>query len=657
MSQDLTALSRFSLRFMMFSVLSTIVFMTWSRISSFNIYRKFNGLRHEVLRMEQLRGSIIHLEEVLTMSARMAAVTGDLKWEKRYRDFEKELDSNIKEIKVILPSLTEIEGSQTDLANQRLVTMENQAFELVHQNLLQEAQKVLFSQDYEDQKKIYAQGMIQIAENLQKFIEDQIQQDEQKALTELILAILVMFVLMSGWFLMIKSTKNWQEVFLKQNQQLAQRARELADWNVTLDQKIAMGTQEVKANEERIRLILETAFDAFIAMDRQGLITDWNRQAQIIFGWSKEDVLGKKLAEFIIPPKYREAHQKGMGLFFKNGEGPVLNKRIEITALNREGNEFPVEITIWPLRMDGSVSFNAFVHDITARKRVEEELKKANQELMKSEDKIRYSLIELESSNEELKMMQSKIIQSERSAMMNQLAAGIAHEVKNPLAILMQGVDYLVSHNSTNGDPNVPMVLKDMSHAIERADYTIKGLFDLSRPVQMILDPEDLNSIIESAITLIKNFIDRHGVQIAKNLASHLPLISADRGRLAQIFINLLSNSTDAMPKGGEIKITTYSRKLTDPPSGVVGRRKSDIFKVGQEVVVAEIEDQGSGIPMDVLPKVFEPFFTTKRGRGGTGLGLSVVKNIVEMHHGNVEIGNRGEGGARVVLSFPAIQE
>ncbi|MBI2951475.1 PAS domain S-box protein, partial [bacterium] len=108
--------------------------------------------------------------------------------------------------------------------------------------------------------------------------------------------------------------------------------------------------EALRESREHSRQIIETANEAFVEMDASGLITDWNRMAEVTFGWAREEAVGKPMAELIIPPQHREAHRKGLQRFLATGEGPVLNRRIEMTALHREGREFPVELTIWPIR-------------------------------------------------------------------------------------------------------------------------------------------------------------------------------------------------------------------------------------------------------------------------------------------------------------------
>jgi two-component system cell cycle sensor histidine kinase/response regulator CckA len=126
-----------------------------------------------------------------------------------------------------------------------------------------------------------------------------------------------------------------------------------------------------RESEDRLRLILETAHEAFISMDSMGVITDWNEEAETVFGWPRGEAIGRPLAEMVIPLDYREAHRKGMARFLETGEDAILNRPVEIAALHRDGHEFPVEVTISPLRIRGSYTFNAFLRDITERRRAE----------------------------------------------------------------------------------------------------------------------------------------------------------------------------------------------------------------------------------------------------------------------------------------------
>ena len=139
--------------------------------------------------------------------------------------------------------------------------------------------------------------------------------------------------------------------------------------------------EALRAREEETRQILETAQDAFIGMDSSGEIVEWNRQAEQTFGWSRDDVIGRTLAETIIPERYREKHRQGLRRFLETGEGPVLNKRLELSALRRDGRELAIELTIWPVPHGEDVRFSALVHDISERTEAQAELTRQREEL------------------------------------------------------------------------------------------------------------------------------------------------------------------------------------------------------------------------------------------------------------------------------------
>lgn len=130
----------------------------------------------------------------------------------------------------------------------------------------------------------------------------------------------------------------------------------------------------LRASEQRFRQLVETSTEAFIAMDSAGLITEWNHQAEATFGWSREEAIGRRLGDTIVPPAYRESHNEGLARFLATGEGPVLGQRLELEGRHRDGREFPVEFTIWSSSSGSDVSFCALLHDISERRRQEEEL-------------------------------------------------------------------------------------------------------------------------------------------------------------------------------------------------------------------------------------------------------------------------------------------
>jgi len=274
--------------------------------------------------------------------------------------------------------------------------------------------------------------------------------------------------------------------------------------------------------------------------------------------------------------------------------------------------------------------------DITERKRFEETLQHKNLELASSEAALRRS-------NEELKSAQLQLIQAEKMESIGTLAAGVAHEVKNPLAILQMGVNYLAKKMPV-GDENIAMVLSEMREAISRADSITRGLLDFAASKQLVVQPEDLNELIEATLKMIRHELTKKNIELVKDLQPGLPKVAVDRTQIQQVFVNLFMNAIHAMPGAGTLSVRTCVKQMTET-THYEGSRKADHFWVGDTAVVAEVEDTGSGIPQENLAKIFDPFFTTKPTGVGTGLGLPVSKKIIEMHRGTIEIKNKPQGG------------
>ena len=284
--------------------------------------------------------------------------------------------------------------------------------------------------------------------------------------------------------------------------------------------------------------------------------------------------------------------------------------------------------------------YDGLISDITERKIAEEALRKA--------------LANLQKTHEELKASQMLLINTEKLEITGRLAAGVAHEVKNPLAILAMSLDYL-SRVLPDMDEAVLGVLKDMRDAIRRADTIILGLLEFSASEKLELQPGDLNSVIEKAALLVKHNIKLNSVEIVKNLALDLPPVALDQNKAVQAFVNILANAVDAMPHGGLLTVRSYHKQPSNNIRDAVSQTSGQ-FSGEASIAVVEIEDNGSGIAPDKLPKIFDPFFTTKSPGKGTGLGLTVTRKIIELHGGSLQITNKQEGGVRVLLLFPALK-
>ena len=290
--------------------------------------------------------------------------------------------------------------------------------------------------------------------------------------------------------------------------------------------------------------------------------------------------------------------------------------------------------------------------DVTEKFRGEEQLKRAYAELAAKEAELLKAMGMLKASHEELIQAQLQLIQAEKLESVGRLAAGVAHEVKNPLAILLMGLDYMNEEEmrDTSSDQEVMRAMRD---AVHRADAIVRGLVDFSANRQLDATPQDLNQMIRRSLLLVKHELTGAHVGAVTDLESDLPPVVLDPNKIQQVFVNLFMNAIQAMPEGGSVMVRTYSRKLSSVHRDE-GSRRAERFRAGDRVVIAEVEDTGTGIPPDKLSKVFDPFFTTKPTGRGTGLGLTVTRKIVELHNGSITLENRKEGGARVTLTFHA---
>lgn len=284
--------------------------------------------------------------------------------------------------------------------------------------------------------------------------------------------------------------------------------------------------------------------------------------------------------------------------------------------------------------------------------RVNEQLQQELTQRRKAEEQLQRANTELTLSHDELQSTQLQLIQAAKMESVGRLAAGVAHEVKNPLAIILAGVEAL-SRYLKSPDQEVTSVLRDIDESVTRADAVIRGLLDFSAQEDLDMHLDELNPAVEQALALVKHELAASHIALVKTVGQDLPRLWLDRHKIEQTFVNLFMNAIHAMPHGGTLTVRTSVRRFPSVlPEVSVGHRKTDRFQVGETVVAAEVEDTGSGIPSDKLPKVFDPFFTTKPAGKGTGLGLTVTRKIIELHGGTIEIENRQEGGIRVTLLF-----
>lgn len=272
---------------------------------------------------------------------------------------------------------------------------------------------------------------------------------------------------------------------------------------------------------------------------------------------------------------------------------------------------------------------------------------------VKSHQELEHLNKNLVDTNKELQETQLQLIQAEKLESIGRLAAGVAHEVKNPLALLLLGVDYL-SQGIDPDDKNVETILTQMREAVDRADRIVRGLVDFSSQRSLTREPMNLRIVVDEVLLLVKHELTRSNTICKINIPDDLPHVHLDLSKFEQVLINLVINAVHAMSDSDDktIEIRARSESLEDVVKNE-GARKYEVFRTGDRVVILEIVDSGSGIDKKDVSRLFDPFFTTKATGKGTGLGLSVVRKIVNLHGGEITIKNRSlhRGAiARIIL-------
>lgn len=405
--------------------------------------------------------------------------------------------------------------------------------------------------------------------------------------------------------------------------------------------------QQLETERNLLRAVIDNLPDLVFLKDAEGRYL-LNNMAHVrwLGATHPSEVRGRTVFDFFPDKVAAEFHRGDMKV--AEARQPLINEEEHMVDAHGNHSWRLTSKIPWLDDNGNTVGLVCISRDVTEQKAAEERLKKANAELAASREELLRAVKNLQQAHGELRDVQLQLIEAEKMKSIGRLAAGVAHEVKNPLAILKMGLEFLSTQKPT--DEHTPEILREMGDALTRADKVIRGLLDFSAPKQLEVKRENLNAIIENALQLVRGEM-KNGIETELDLQANIPLLKLDAGKISQVFVNLFTNALHAMENGGLLAVRTYTKQLTGVGSNISGSR-SECFRVGQHIVVAEIDDTGHGIPEDKLAKIFEPFFTTKPTGRGTGLGLSVVRTIVDLHGATIDIRNLHEAGVRVTLMF-----
>jgi PAS domain S-box-containing protein len=381
----------------------------------------------------------------------------------------------------------------------------------------------------------------------------------------------------------------------------------------------------IDAERERVRLILQTAYDAFIAIAPDGRITDWNLQACKLFGWREDEAVGHDVLDLLIPAPEREEWRDCLAHFAQNGACAMLTGPTETTALTRDGHAIPVEVAITPLATRQGYGVTAFVRDIRPRKETAEREQQRQQRLEEA---------------------RAALLRSQKLEAVGKLTGGVAHDFNNILHIISANVQLML-----RSDDNGRKRLLNILDAVERGKKLAAQLLAFARRQPLHPSVVSLAQLIERMDALLHRAVG-DSVAIRMDIVPDLWNVLVDPNQLENVLLNLVINARDAMEGGGNVTITLANVTI-DPadPLAYSG------IRAGEFVTIA-VSDTGSGMPPDVMERAFEPFFTTKPEGKGTGLGLSMAHGFVKQSGGHIRLASREGEGTTVTIYLPrALQD
>jgi PAS domain S-box-containing protein len=357
-----------------------------------------------------------------------------------------------------------------------------------------------------------------------------------------------------------------------------------------LERQAVARAGEVDEVTARLRSIIDSAVDGIIVIDERGQVEAFNLGAERLFGYAAADIIGRNVS-LLMPSPYREEHDGYMRHYLATGEAKIIGAGRQVTGRRRDGSTFPLHLSVGEMRTGGARRFTGILHDLSARERIEEQLREQT-----------------------------------ALARIGEFAALIAHEVKNPLAGIRGAIQIIGARLPADGR-DAGMVREIVSR-IDALDALMKDLLVFARPPHPRPAPVDVAPLVALTADFLRQDPDLTGVDVT--VTGSVPPLYADAEMLKIVFLNVLVNAAHAMGGQGGVAV--------------------DIRAADGQCHIA-IKDTGPGIPPALRDKIFTPFFTTKRL--GSGLGLPTARRLVEAHGGRIDVECPSTGGTTVTLRVP----
>ncbi len=323
---------------------------------------------------------------------------------------------------------------------------------------------------------------------------------------------------------------------------------------------------KLPVHDARMHALLEAAVDGIISIDDRAIIQTINSAAERLFGYHADELIGKNL-KMLMPTPYQSEHDAHIARYLATGVKRVIGIGREVVGLKSDGSTFPMELSVAEARVEGQRIFLGIIRDITDRKRAEEAHRASNQSLEKA-------LAELQAKSDEIRTMTQQLWQAAKLASVGELAAGIAHEINNPLATVSLRIESVLARTPTD-DPR-RRALEIIEQEVKRMTDLVANLLQFSRRGRDEASTVDLPQELGKAVELIHHHLRKHLINVVQELDPNTPTIYADRQKLRQVFLNLLTNAADAMPEGGDLDAANQDRRFrrADGPHRFLGYRR-----------------------------------------------------------------------------------
>lgn len=349
------------------------------------------------------------------------------------------------------------------------------------------------------------------------------------------------------------------------------------------------------------------SLDAIITIDAKGVIQSFNAAAERLFGYAHDEVVGRNV-KLLMPPHFRAEHDAYIQRYLTTGERRIIGIGRVVAGERKDGSTFPLELSVGETRIDGEPVFIGFIRDLT----------------------------QIQTQQRRVQELQRDLFHVSRMSEMGQLASGLAHEVNQPLAAILNYIQISRQLAGEQGNGTT----RPLAQALEKAEVQTNRAADIVKRLRAFVDrreldrrPESLNQIVEEALALAMVGPEIGATRVQLNLANDLPRVNVDRVQILQVIVNLVRNAVDAMADLPQRALTIAS-----------------VVEKGTFVRLA-VGDVGPGIAPDVAPRLFGAFFTTKEQ--GMGVGLSICKAIVENHGGKIWFEPPPTGGTMFHFTLP----